>query len=359
MDKLSLTDLFVNEQAKHIALAGGRGQPTNAVIKYHPHDRPTDIHLAVAQLTANGHTYKGEGTPAATATVLKFKATLADPAGKISEDDSVHVTDAFAVGPTTKQQSLGSDAQILAAFGEAGIYFYPSIGLIENRSMSDPIFDGVGVNDMRVPSPASDSDDEAYSGTTDDFYEFRITGNGSPDTFKWRKGSGAWSGHEGDNVNCATTYVSIAEGVKVKWTLATGHTIDDGWFVNVRAAEDVENGQDLTIRFELPLDDESETTIPENPGEFELESPADGASSQPIAGTLSWHTAKGDDVVYDLYMDKTADPTTLVEDDIEDTFYAYSGLDNSATYYWKIVARNVNGSTTSDSIFSFGTVVPS
>ena len=87
--------------------------------------------------------------------------------------------------------------------------------------------------------------------------------------------------------------------------------------------------------------------------------PTDGASSQPVARTLSWHTAEGNDVVYDLYMDQTASPTTLVEDNIEDTFYAYSGLQNSKTYYWKIVARNANGSTTSDSIFSFGTVAPS
>ena len=354
MDKISLTDLFINEQAKHIALASGRGQPSNAVIKFHPHDDPTDIHLAVAQLTANGHTYKGEGTPAATATVLKFKATFADPAGNISEDDSVHVTDVFGVGPTTKQQSLGSDAQILAAFRSAGsnVYPYPSIGLMENTSMGDPIFDGVGVDDMSVPGAASDSGTDAYTGTTDDFYEFRVTGNGSPDVFKWRKGSGNWT----TGVNCSTTFIAIAEGVKVKWVVATGHTIDDGWFVNVRAAESVENGQDLTVRFELPLDDESETTLPENPGEFELESPADGASTQPIAGTLSWHTAEGNDVVYDLYMDQTASPTTLVEDNIEDTFYAYSGLQNSKTYYWKIVARNANGSTTSDSIFSFETV---
>src|ERR1051326_4929583 len=88
------------------------------------------------------------------------------------------------------------------------------------------------------------------------------------------------------------------------------------------------------------------TTIIAPPGSFNLLAPANSAVNQALNGTLSWQASAGVSQ-YDVYLDQSNPPTTIVSPNQSATTYNYSGLLTSSTYYWKVVAKNVNGSTTS------------
>ncbi len=86
------------------------------------------------------------------------------------------------------------------------------------------------------------------------------------------------------------------------------------------------------------------TTILATPGAFNLTSPGNSATNQPIAGSLSWQSsinATG----YDVYLDTNNPPVTVVSSNQPGTTYSYGGLSNSTAYYWKIVAKNTGGNT--------------
>jgi len=99
------------------------------------------------------------------------------------------------------------------------------------------------------------------------------------------------------------------------------------------------------------------TTVVASPGAFNLVSPSNAATSQSTSGTLSWQTS-ANATGYDVYLDGNNPPTTLVSPNQGGTSYAYLGLANSATYYWKVVAKNASGSTTATGApWNFVTVV--
>jgi hypothetical protein len=85
------------------------------------------------------------------------------------------------------------------------------------------------------------------------------------------------------------------------------------------------------------------TTVVASSGAFSLLSPSDGATNQPHAGTLVWGSSLNA-TSYDVYLDTSAAPTTLVSADQVDTSYAYSGLQGGVTYRWKVIAKNIGGS---------------
>lgn len=88
------------------------------------------------------------------------------------------------------------------------------------------------------------------------------------------------------------------------------------------------------------------------PGSFSLTAPVNQALNQPIGGTLSWAAASGA-TGYDVYLDTVNPPVTKVSAAQAGTTYAYGGLTNGTTYYWKIVAKNGAGDTAANAIFSF------
>jgi len=65
----------------------------------------------------------------------------------------------------------------------------------------------------------------------------------------------------------------------------------------------------------------------------------------------------GDTVSYDLYIGENPNPTTLFEGDITTTNYQLQDRLSIVTdYYWKVIAKDNNGSnTTSDDTFNFTT----
>ncbi|MBI3365090.1 MAG: CehA/McbA family metallohydrolase [Ignavibacteriae bacterium] len=78
------------------------------------------------------------------------------------------------------------------------------------------------------------------------------------------------------------------------------------------------------------------------PVAFALSSPSNGATIQPVNGSLVWEASAGAND-YDVYLDAGNPPTTLVSSGQVSTSYSYSGLSYSSAYYWKVVAKNSAG----------------
>ncbi len=96
------------------------------------------------------------------------------------------------------------------------------------------------------------------------------------------------------------------------------------------------------------------------PGVFALLSPANAATSQATSGTLSWQVSSNA-TQYDVYFGMSPSPLPLVSANQTATTYNYSGLANSGTYYWKVIAKNASGSTVasgSPRSFTTQSVVP-
>jgi len=89
---------------------------------------------------------------------------------------------------------------------------------------------------------------------------------------------------------------------------------------------------------------------------FSLIGPS-GAGQQ-VAGNLSWD-ASANASGYDVYFDQNNPPTTLVSTNQAGTTWGYSGS-SAATYYWNVVAKNLEGITqnSSNGPLDFTTVTP-
>jgi hypothetical protein len=90
--------------------------------------------------------------------------------------------------------------------------------------VSDETFTGSGLDDADFDTT------QTYTGTTVSVYEVEIDATGTPDTFKWRKDSGAYT--SGVSITGAG-YQTLAEGVEVGFSATTGHTLGDKWSCNV------------------------------------------------------------------------------------------------------------------------------
>jgi hypothetical protein len=78
-----------------------------------------------------------------------------------------------------------------------------------------------------------------------------------------------------------------------------------------------------------------------------------GLSGLASSAVLAWYAAAGA-TTYDLYVDTTDDPTTLVAQDLTDTTFTLDGLTEATNYNWKVVATSPQcGSTSASPVFSF------
>jgi Domain of unknown function (DUF4091) len=80
-------------------------------------------------------------------------------------------------------------------------------------------------------------------------------------------------------------------------------------------------------------------------------SPAAGSTGVSTSPTLSWSTSTNA-ASYDVYFGSSASPSLVAS--VSGTSYKPASLNAGSTYYWKIVAKNASGSTSS-SIWSFTT----
>lgn len=96
----------------------------------------------------------------------------------------------------------------------------------------------------------------------------------------------------------------------------------------------------------------------EPPGIPMLTFPEHNASYVDTFLRLTWEPVldpDGDNVVYDLYLDQNAIPTTVVDTSLRDDRYRLTGLTPETQYYWKVIARDEKGATTESAVFTFST----
>jgi hypothetical protein len=88
-------------------------------------------------------------------------------------------------------------------------------------AVTNNTFTGSGLSDAVFNGP--------YTGLTSSTYTVIIDATGAPDTFKWQKGSGAFT----TGISITGAAQTLAEGVQIKFAATTGHTLADKWVVVV------------------------------------------------------------------------------------------------------------------------------
>lgn len=95
------------------------------------------------------------------------------------------------------------------------------------------------------------------------------------------------------------------------------------------------------------------------PEAFDLLTAPNGADGVDVLPTLTWETATdpdGDTVSYDIFLDTTNDPTTLLSGAIgATTVTGTERLHLLTPYNWKVVASDTEGATTASGVFGFTT----
>jgi trimeric autotransporter adhesin len=89
-----------------------------------------------------------------------------------------------------------------------------------------------------------------------------------------------------------------------------------------------------------------------------LVSPSTGATGQNRTLTLTWTCtdSDGDNITYDVYLDKNSSPTQRVASAQTATSYSATNLDSAATYYWKVIAKDSKGASSYSATNSFMTL---
>ena len=95
------------------------------------------------------------------------------------------------------------------------------------------------------------------------------------------------------------------------------------------------------------------------PGVPTLSSPANAATNQTLAPTLSWAIASAA-TSYNLQVSTSNTFTTTLANlaGLTTTSRAISGLSNSTTYYWRVSATNTTSTSAWSDVRSFTTVAP-
>gem|GEM_PF-2122524 len=107
--------------------------------------------------------------------------------------------------------------------------------------------------------------------------------------------------------------------------------------------------------FKTELPPNNPPVSPSNP------SPASNLTTlQPITVSLSWSCSDpdGDAVTYDVYFGTSSSPTTIVSANQTAKTFTPSGLTNNTIYYWKIVAKDSRGGSTTGPVWQFKTELP-
>jgi hypothetical protein len=102
------------------------------------------------------------------------------------------------------------------------------------------------------------------------------------------------------------------------------------------------------------------TTLNNGAEELVLISPTNAATNITLNATLIWQEIidpDGDVVVYDVYLDTIANPTTRVKIGQKSTSYSQT-LVSGTTYYWKVVGKYSNGDMLESAIWEFRTMSP-
>lgn len=96
------------------------------------------------------------------------------------------------------------------------------IKALPKLSTGDPSFTGTGLDDL-----TSGTGSTYYTGNADATFTVVIDGVGSPNTFKWKKDSGAWT----TGVAITGSVQTLSDGVTITFGATTGHTATDQWTI--------------------------------------------------------------------------------------------------------------------------------
>ena len=94
---------------------------------------------------------------------------------------------------------------------------------------SNPVFTGTGLNDARTFALY----DYAGTAASDQTYTIIIDGTGTPDTYEWEKGSGAFT----TGVAITGSAQTLTDGIRILFLATTGHTLGDQWVITVKAIQ--------------------------------------------------------------------------------------------------------------------------
>jgi hypothetical protein len=111
----------------------------------------------------------------------------------------------------------------LLQFLQKAIYSKPKYLSAATAAIGTPVFTGTGLNDL--------SKGGTFNVLVDHVYTIIIDGNGTPDTFKWKKDNGSFT----TGVAITGSAQTLSEGVTITFAATTGHTIGDQWVVTVTA----------------------------------------------------------------------------------------------------------------------------
>ncbi|QPJ64581.1 MAG: hypothetical protein G3M78_03890 [Candidatus Nitrohelix vancouverensis] len=199
--------------------------------------------LGSAPSSASQNYYVGSSEPSPTFAHLLWADTMA---GKLKQrnaaDDAwVELWDLGSAPASSVQTSHNALVNSNFDLWQRGTSFSATTnikGYDANRDF------GGGLNDIVV-----DSGDNFTGTDWGAVYEVRIDATGTPDTFKWRKNTGSWT----SGVNTDTDWVTLAEGVRVKWGATTGHTINEGLLITIIGSQN-KDGDYTADRFKLLSD---------------------------------------------------------------------------------------------------------
>ncbi len=100
------------------------------------------------------------------------------------------------------------------------------------------------------------------------------------------------------------------------------------------------------------------TTIIAAPGVPVLASPSNGAGNQPVSLSLSWNTStNAATYAVQVSTDAAFGSTVTAQIGLTGTMASISGLGNSATYYWRVGAKDAGGVSGWSGAWSFTTVI--
>ena len=105
--------------------------------------------------------------------------------------------------------------------------------------------------------------------------------------------------------------------------------------------------------------DDAPTPNNQAPVAFKLLAVGNNATGVILQPSLNWEVATdpdGDAVTYRVYLDQNSNPSTEIKSGLTTTnFTLTTALANNTAYYWKVVATDAKGATTSSNTFKFTT----
>jgi len=150
-----------------------------------------------------------------------------------------------------------------------------------------------------------------------------------------------------------STYYIVLEGeTNLGWDAFQGDVYNRGCAHEKRAGDEWEQNSDEDFLFKTYGENNNPPNTPNNPD------PSDGESDIEIEPKLEWNggDTDGDTVYYDVYFGTDSTPDSgEYQTTTTDLYYYPNTLSYDTTYYWKIIAEDEHGATSTGPVWEFST----